>query len=184
MDPESYGHRRIRMEVTVSVVPRFILGVHLLTFVSSLAVLIVYHYRSYLNALRSANTDIAIAKIVIWEQASICYSLLSITWPFSKSFINGFDTAPLEAVSIFGSGAVTSRTGGKRESRGATADIRPWDTTIAQSMAACTRSTTLKGDGESFGSQGDLIIREHHEVAVTWDDDEEVASTDGRQRPT
>ena len=55
--------------------------------------MIVYHYRSYRNALRSSDTDIAITKIVIWEQVGICYSLLSITWPFSKPFINGFDTA-------------------------------------------------------------------------------------------
>jgi hypothetical protein len=50
-------------------------------------------------------------------------------------------------------------------------------------MAACTRSTTLKGDDESFGSQGDLIIREHHEVAVTWDDDDR-ASSNGPQKST
>jgi hypothetical protein len=149
----------------------------------SLAILITYHYRSYHQALRSPDTNIAISKTVIWEQVSICYSLMSITWPFSKSFINGFDTAPLEAVSLFGSGAVISGTGGKRESRNCTADTRPWDTTVAQSMAACTRSTTLKGDDESFGSQGDLIIREHHEVAVTWDDDDRAASTDGRRGP-
>jgi hypothetical protein len=149
----------------------------------SLAILITYHYRSYYQALRSPDTNIAISKTVIWEQVSICYSLMSITWPFSKSFINGFDTAPLEAVSIFGSGTVTSGTGGKRESRGPTTDCRPWDTTVAQSMAACTRSTTLKGDDESFGSQGDLIIREHHEVAVTWDDDD-AATVDRRHGPT
>jgi hypothetical protein len=150
---------------------------------SSLAILIVYHYRSYRNALRSPNTDVAISKIVIWEQVSICYSLLSITWPFSKSFINGFDTAPLEAISTFGSRTVASKKSGKAESRSGTADRRPWDTTFAQSMAACTRSTTLKGDDESFGSQGDLIIREHHEVAVTWDDDDQ-ASSNGAQKST
>jgi hypothetical protein len=152
--------------------------------VGSLAILITFHYRSYRNTLRSSNTDIAISKTVIWEQISICYSLLSITWPFSKTFINSFDTAPLEVnqvINTYGSGAVTSRAGGKRESRSYAADGRPWDTNVARSMAACTRSTTLKGDDESFGSQGDLIIREHHEVAVTWDDDvDEAADTDRR----
>jgi hypothetical protein len=152
--------------------------------VGSIAILITCHYRSYRNSLRSPDTDIAISKTVIWEQVSICYSLLSITWPFSKTFINSFDTAPLEVnqvINTYGSGAVTSRAGGKRESRSCAADGRPWDTTVARSMAACTRSTTLKGDNESFGSQGDLIIREHHEVAVTWDDDyNEAADTDGR----
>jgi hypothetical protein len=149
----------------------------------SLAILITYHYRSYRHALRSLDTDIAISKTVIWEQVSICYSLLSITWPFSKSFINGFDTAPLEAISTYGSGAVTSGTGGKHEARRGAANGSPWDVTVAQSMAACTRSTTLKGDDESFGSQGDLIIREHHEVAVTWDDEDEAGSADGRFKP-
>jgi hypothetical protein len=88
-----------------------------------------------------------------------------------------------QVISTYGSGAVTSRTGGKRESRGNLSDGRPWDTTVAQSMVACTRSTTLKGDDESFGSQGDLIIREHHEVAVTWDDDDR-ASSNGPQKST
>jgi hypothetical protein len=107
----------------------------------------------------------------------MCYSLLSITWPFSKSFINGFDTAPLETANTYGSGAVASRTVGKRESKSGIADGKPWDTTVAQSKAACTRSTTLKGDDESFGSQGDLIIREHHEIAVTWDDGDQASNS-------
>jgi hypothetical protein len=144
--------------------------------VDSLAILITCHYRSYHQALRSSDTDIAITKTVIWEQVSICYSLLSITWPFSKTFINSFDTAPMEVnqvISTYGSDAVASRGGGKHESRSGTVD----------SMAACTRSTTLKGDDESFGSQGDLIIREHHEVAVTWDDDDQ-ASSNGPQKST
>jgi hypothetical protein len=154
--------------------------------VDSLAILITCHYRSYHQALRSSDTDIAITKTVIWEQVSICYSLLSITWPFSKTFINSFDTAPMEVnqvISTYGSDAVASRGGGKHESRSGTVDSRPWDTTVARSMAACTRSTTLKGDDESFGSQGDLIIREHHEVAVTWDDDDQ-ASSNGPQKST
>jgi len=104
------------------------------------------------------------------------YSLLSITWPFSKSFINSFDTAPLEAISTHGSGALASGISGKDGNVGSTANISPWDTTGAHSMVTCTRSTTLKGDNESFGSEGGLIVREHHEVAVTWDDDDEAVS--------
>jgi hypothetical protein len=146
----------------------------------SLAILAIFHYRSYHHALRSLDTDTAISKTVIWEQVSICYSLLSITWPFSKSFINGFDTAPLQATSTYGSGAVASETGGKHENRGDTAISSHWDGPGAQSMAACTRSTTLKEDDESFSSQGDLIIRKRQEVDVTWDDGNETAIGNGR----
>lgn len=147
-------------------------------------ILATYHYRSYHHALRSLDTDIAISKTVIWEQVSICYSLLSITWPFSKSFVNGFDTTPLEATSTYGSGAVASETGGKHDNRKGTASGSPWDETGAQSMAACTRSTTLKGDDESFSSQGELIIRKRHEVAVTWDDYYGATNGDRRGGPS
>lgn len=136
----------------------------------SLIVLAGLHYRSYRRTLQSSNTDIAVAKFVIWEEVSICYSLLSITWPFSKSFINSFDTAPLEVASTYGSVAATSGKTAKRKSRKDSVEgsrTRPWDNSRAHGSAAYSRPTALKRDDESFGSQ-EMIIRRDDEVAVTY----------------
>ena len=88
----------------------------------------VYHYRSYHNALRSSNTGIAISRLVVWEQVSICYSLLSITWPFTRSFIRGFQTSPMDAVSGYGSGAVEldSMDSKRRMDSARSMSKRPW----------------------------------------------------------
>lgn len=97
---------------------------------------------------------------------------MSITWPFSKSFISGFDTAPLEA-STYVSGAVTSGTGSKHKSRMDSVkgvSNRPWDNSGVHSSAAYSRPAALRRDNESFGSQ-EMIIRRNDEVAVTFDDD-------------
>lgn len=141
---------------------------------SRLVVLAAYHNRSYRRTLQSFDTDIAISKTVIWEQVGICYSLLSITWPFSKSFINGFDTAPLEATSTYGSGDVTSGTGAKRKSRmGSVKEYsnRPWENSGVHASAAYSRPTVLNRDKDRFGSQ-EMIIRRDDEVAVIYDDND------------
>lgn len=111
--------------------------------------------------------------MIIWEQASICYSLLSITWPFSKAFVNSFDTAPIQVTSAYGSGVARSGTGGKRKSKiGSATDTSnyPWDNNGIHSSASYSRPTPLKRDDESFGSQ-EMIIRRDDEVAVTFDYD-------------
>jgi hypothetical protein len=152
------------VEATVSVIFS-IFDVRGLTS-GSLLILTTCHYRSYHHALQVFDKNIALSKTVIWQQVSICYSLLSITWPFSKSFINSFDTAPLE-IGTYGSGAGASGTGGKQGGSG----HGPWSGPL--STAACTRAT-LNGDNESVrsqGSQGPLVIMKNQRFAVIRDHD-------------
>lgn len=143
----------------------------------------VFHYRSYYHVLHSVNTNVAISNFVIWEQVNICYSLLSITWPFSKVFINSFDTAPLVAPSAYGSGAVASSTAAaKSRSQADPAKLntkRLWQDNSLHSSAICSRPTGLRKDNESFGSQ-EMIIRRYDEVIVSYDDDHVVVKG---QRP-
>jgi hypothetical protein len=135
-----------------------------------LVILAGYHYRSYQRTSRSPDTNFAASKLVIWEQTRICYSLLSITWPFSRAFVNGFDTAPLIAASTYGSGAVPS-SGGVKHRRGTNKakenSNRPWDNSGVHSSAAYSYPTASKGGNESFGSQ-EMIIRRDDEIDVTF----------------
>jgi hypothetical protein len=128
------------------------------------------HYRSYLLIHRSQDKDTGISKLVIWEQISICYSLLSITWPFSRAFVNGFDTAPLAAVSAYGSGTATHESAmTKARSRIGTARpiIRhPWQDDGMHSRATCSHHKGSSRANESFGSE-EMIIRRDDEVIVS-----------------
>jgi hypothetical protein len=134
----------------------------------------VFHYRSYYHIFHSSNTDVEIANFVIWEQVNICYSLLSITWPFSKAFINSFHTAPLVAASAYGSGAATSQTAaaksGSRKDPVKLNTKRLWqdDSLYSSAVYSCPRD--LKKDNGSFGSQ-EMIIRKDNEVILSYDDD-------------
>jgi hypothetical protein len=130
-----------------------------------LVILAGYHYRSYQRTSSSPDTNFVASKLVIWEQASICYSLLSITWPFGRAFINGFDTVPLAATSIYESGAVISHAGAthrRRPNKAVGKSSHPWDNSGTHSSAVYSRPTALKGGNASFGSQ-EMIIRRDHE---------------------
>ena len=132
----------------------------------------VYHYRSYHNALRSSNTGIAISRLVVWEQVSICYSLLSITWPFARSFIRGFQTSPMDAVSGYGSGAVEldSMDSKRRMDSARSMSKRPWQAWQGSSMHSSTvysRPTGSRKDDANYGSQ-EMIIRRENEVTVSY----------------
>ena len=132
----------------------------------------VYHYRSYHNALRSPNTEIAISRLVVWEQVSICYSLLSMTWPLTRSFIKGFNTSPLHAVSGYGSGAVEldSRNSKRRMDSARSIGKRPWQAwqgSGTQSSAVYSRSRDLQKEDANFGSQ-EMIIRRDKEITVSY----------------
>jgi hypothetical protein len=126
------------------------------------------HYRSYLLIQHSQDMDTSISKLVIWEQISICYSLLSITWPFSKAFINGFDTAPLAAVSAYASGTATHESAvAKVRSRidSATPNRHPWQIENTHSKSTCSHPKGSSRANGSFGSE-EMIIRRDHEVIV------------------
>ena len=131
----------------------------------------VYHYRSHHNALRSSNTGIAISRLVVWEQVSICYSLLSITWPFTRSFIRGFQTSPMDAVSGYGSGAVEldSMDSKRRMDSARSMSKRPWQAWQGSSMHSSTvysRPTGSRKDDANYGSQ-EMIIRRENGVTVS-----------------
>jgi hypothetical protein len=133
----------------------------------------IYHYRSYHHALRSPNTEVAISRLVVWEQVSICYSLLSITWPFTRSFIKGFNTSPLHAVSGYGSGAVELDTGNSKRRMDSARSVskRPWQAwqgSGTRSSAVYSRPREM-----NFGSQ-EMIIRREKEVTVSYGDNRAV----------
>ena len=130
----------------------------------------ICHYRSYVHMIHSANKDVAVSKIVIWEQASICYSLLSITWPFSKVFINSFDTAQV-IPTAYGSGSVTFgsiATKSKRRVDSLKLSSRvPWQSNAGHSSTVYSRPADARQDDSNFGSQ-EFIIRREDEVRVSY----------------
>ena len=130
-----------------------------------------FHYRSYRQMVGSANPDVAISKVVIWEQASICYSLLSITWPFSKVFINSFDTAQLTPASAYGSSTATfDSTAAKSKRRAHSTKLSsrvPWQSNAVHSSTVYSRPADSRRDDVNFGSQ-ELIIRREDEVTVSF----------------
>ena len=131
----------------------------------------IFHYRSYERMIDSPNMNVAISKIVIWEQISICYSLLSITWPFSKVFINSFDTAQLTPSSAYGSTSATLGSTVPR-SRHRVASMKlssrvPWQSNPGHTSTVYSRPKDVRQDDVSFGSQ-ELIIRKEDEVRVSY----------------
>jgi hypothetical protein len=131
----------------------------------------VLHYRSYVKMIDSANMNVAISKVIIWEQISICYSLLSITWPFSKVFINSFDTAKLTTTSAYGSTSATrgSNAAKSRHRVNSTklSSRNPWQSNTVHTSTVYSRPTGVRQDDVSFGSQ-ELIIRREDEIRVSY----------------
>lgn len=131
----------------------------------------VFHHRSYVHTSRSTDTDIAISRTVIWEQVGICYSLLSITWPFSKVFINSFDTAKLTSTNAYGSSTATFSSTAARSRRRVNStkpgSRLPWQNNAGHSIAVYSRPANSRRDDVSFGSQ-EMIIRREDEVTVSY----------------
>lgn len=110
--------------------------------------------------------------MVIWEQISLCYSLLSITWPFSKTFVNSFDTAPLANLSAYGSGnatmkSVAAKSKSRINSSARQLSKRSWRNSGVHSISMYNPEGARRGHG-SFGSQ-EMIIRREDEIAVAYD---------------
>jgi hypothetical protein len=139
--------------------------------ISSLVLMAIFHYRSYAQMVDSTNIDVAISKMVIWEQISICYSLLSITWPFSKVFINSFDTAQLTPASAYGSTSAalgSNAVKSKRRVNSTKLSSRvPWQSNAGHSSTVYSRPADARQENGSFGSQ-ELIIRREDEVRVSY----------------
>jgi hypothetical protein len=128
------------------------------------------HYRAYQSILRSPDTEVSIFRLVIWEQASICYSLMSITWPFSRSFIKGFQTSPMVTVSHYGSGAVensTANSNGRMDSARSILSKRPCQGRSMHSSTVYSQPIKPHRDHVGFGSQ-EMIIRRDDEVTVSY----------------
>ena len=131
----------------------------------------IFHYRSYVRLIGSANIDIAISEMVVWEQISICYSLLTITWPFSKVFINSFDTAQLTPTSAYGSNSATvGSNAAKSKHRVNSTKLSsriPWQSNAGHSSTVYSRPADARQDDSNFGSQ-EFIIRREDEVRVSY----------------
>lgn len=130
----------------------------------------IFHHRSYVQMDDSRTIDVAISKVVIWEQASICYSLLSITWPFSKVFIKSFDTAQVIPTAYGSNSATFSSTATKSKRRVNSSKLSsriPWQSNARHSSTVYSRPAALRRDDVSFGSQ-ELIIRREDEVRVSY----------------
>lgn len=144
-----------------------------------LVVMAVFHYRSYHGMRGSSNAKIAITEVIIWEQVSICYSLLSITWPFSKVFIKSFDTAQLTPAGAYGSNSMTVRSttakSRRRISSTKQGSKHPWQSYGLHSSAVYSRPADSKRDDASFGSQ-EMIIRREDEITVAYDHCERTAA--------
>ena len=130
-----------------------------------------FHYRSYHQIVTPADMNIAISRIVIWEQVSMCYSLLSITWPFSKVFINSFDTAQLTPTSAYGSSTATSRSAAGRSKRRADSiklsSRMPWQSSTLHSSTVYSRPADPRQEDRNFGLQ-ELIIRREDVITVSY----------------
>lgn len=122
--------------------------------------------------LHSTDKDEAVVAAIIWEQVSICYSVLSITWPFSKVFIKSFNTAQLTPAGAYGSNSVTVRSTATKAKRRVDsrklASKNPWQSYGMHSSAVYSRPVDRKRDDASFGSQ-EMIIRREDEVTVAYD---------------
>ena len=121
--------------------------------------------------LHSTSKYEAIVGVIIWEQVSICYSLLSITWPFSKVFIKSFDTAQLTPAGAYSSNSATVRSTTARPKRRVNSaklnSKDSWQSYGIHSSAVYSPPADRKDDA-SFGSQ-EMIIRREDEITVAYD---------------
>ena len=52
----------------------------------------VLHYTYYTTAVNSDSSGTAFSTVLCWQQATLCYSLLSATVPLSRTFFKRFET--------------------------------------------------------------------------------------------
>ncbi|THZ08944.1 hypothetical protein D6C93_00283 [Aureobasidium pullulans] len=119
--------------------------------------------------VRSDDRSHHFSKVIVWQQASICYSLLSATLPFVQAFMRSFTTGG----TAFGSIIYGSRNS-RSNSSGDTSRSRSRNESFTPQFLGRTR-TVCRGAGKqtnneahraSGGSQ-ELIVRREVTVAVT-----------------
>lgn len=55
----------------------------------------VLHYTTYTRAVHAEKVGTAFSKVIGWQQATLCYSLLSATVPLSRTLFKRFETPAL-----------------------------------------------------------------------------------------
>lgn len=107
--------------------------------------------------------------VAIIEQITICYSLCSATWPFTKTYLKGFDTSMLANVTLSGSksGTAASNTVGSRSRSKASKSegLRLRSDRATHSISVVSPDKIRRAG--SFSSQ-ELIIRREDTVMVTY----------------
>ncbi|KAG9994098.1 hypothetical protein KCU78_g18600, partial [Aureobasidium melanogenum] len=127
------------------------------------------YLKVYSEAARSEERVHHFTKLIIWQQALICYSLLSATLPFVQAFMRSFTTGG----TAFGSIIYGSRNS-RSNSSGDTSRSRSRNESFTPQFLGRTK-TVCRGAGKqvnneahraSGGSQ-ELIVRREVTVAVT-----------------
>lgn len=140
-----------------------------LTRDKSMIALSLLYLRVYSKAARSEDRVHHFTKVIIWQQALICYSLLSATLPFVQAFMRSFTTGG----TAFGSIIYGSRNS-RSNSSGDTSRSRSRNESFTPQFLGRTK-TVCRGAGKqvndeahraSGGSQ-ELIVRREVTVAVT-----------------
>jgi hypothetical protein len=148
----------------------FIGCVFALTLSRSMIVLSLFYLKVYTEAARSEDRVQHFTKVIIWQQVSICYSLLSATLPFVQAFMRGFTTGG----TAFGSIIYGSRNSRSHSSADDTSRSRSRGETFTPQFLGRTR-TVCRGAGKQTsneanrvsGGSTELIVRREVTVAVT-----------------
>ncbi len=138
----------------------------------------ILHYRAYSTTIHRDSEGDSFSILIIIRQVSLCYSLLSVTWPFSRSFMKSFDTRGL-IMSMTG----TDTGGGS----GPASALRSWQNKQLETIKSATSSSKIRmmsdhvthstslyyesdisREDRRFGSQ-EMIIRRDDTVTVTYD---------------
>jgi hypothetical protein len=140
-----------------------------LTRSSSMIALSLIYLKVYNEAVRSEDRVQHFGKVVIWQQAMICYGLLSATLPFVQAFMRGFTTGG----TAFGSIIYGSRNS-RSNSSGDTSRSRSRNESFIPQFLGRTR-TVCRGASKQIsneahrasGGSQELIVRREVTVAVT-----------------
>ncbi|TIA21209.1 hypothetical protein D6C80_01878 [Aureobasidium pullulans] len=156
------SHLRIKTSKKMLVVSAF-------AYRMPMIALSILYMKVYSKAVRSDDRSHHFSKVIVWQQASICYSLLSATLPFVQAFMRSFTTGG----TAFGSIIYGSRNS-RSNSSGDTSRSRSRNESFTPQFLDRTR-TVCRGAGKqtnneahraSGGSQ-ELIVRREVTVAVT-----------------
>lgn len=132
-------------------------------------VLSIFYLRAYQRALASEIRVEKFAKVVVWQQVSLCYSLLSATLPFVQAFMRSFTTGGTAFGSIiYGSRNSRSNSsgdtsGGRSRGESFTPQFLGRTKTVCRGAG---KQPVLEPDRASGGSQ-ELFVRREVTVAVT-----------------